>query len=80
MRTVFTAGAAAIILARRSDSAMAEETTVIYRDQAPGIAVEHGEGVVEHRDTTTGSRRLRFKDRSQGGRLGQFQDHPQGCN
>jgi hypothetical protein len=55
MRTVFTASAAAIILAGLSASAMAEETTVIHRDRAPGITVEHREGVVEHRDITTGS-------------------------
>ncbi|ACA15799.1 conserved hypothetical protein [Methylobacterium sp. 4-46] len=55
MRTVFVATLAATVLAGLSGSAMAEETTVIHRDRAPGVAVEHREGVVEHREVTTGS-------------------------
>ncbi len=55
MRMFPVVGAAAFILAGLSPSAMAEETTVVHRDRAPGVAVEHREGVVEHRSITTGS-------------------------
>ena len=55
MRMVFAAGAAALTLCGFSAPAMAEETAVIHRDRAPGIAVEHREGVVAHRDITARS-------------------------
>ncbi|AWN48055.1 hypothetical protein DK419_18400 [Methylobacterium terrae] len=81
MRTVFAAGAAAVILAGFSVSAMAEETTVIHRDRAPGIAVEHREGVVEHRDITTGSVDCGSKTVHKEDGMGNSKTvHKEGCN
>jgi hypothetical protein len=55
MRKTITVGFVAAALAGIAAPAMAEETTVIRRDSAPSVSVERREGVVEHREVTTGS-------------------------
>jgi glucose dehydrogenase len=81
MRTVLAVSAAAFLLAGISGSAMAEETTVIHRDRAPGIAVEHREGVVEHRDITTGSVDCGSKTVHKEDGMGNSKTvHKEGCN
>ena len=55
MRKTITVGFVAVALAGIAAPAMAEETTVIRRDSAPSVSVERREGVVEHREVTTGS-------------------------
>lgn len=55
MRKIMIAGFALATLTGLSTASMAEDTTVIHRDSAPGVAVEHRDGVVEHREVTTGS-------------------------
>ncbi|GJD64546.1 hypothetical protein [Methylobacterium frigidaeris] len=81
MRTIFAAGTAAVILAGFSVSAIAEETTVIHRDRAPGIAVEHREGVVERREITTGSVDCGSKTVHKEDGMGNSKTvHKEGCN
>lgn len=55
MRNLLIAGAAFAALAGASSSAVAEDTTVIRRDSGPSVSVERREGVVEHRNVTTGA-------------------------
>ena len=55
MRNLLIASAAFAALSGVSSSAMAEDTTVIRRDSSPSVSVERREGVVEHRDVTTGT-------------------------
>lgn len=55
MRNLLIAGAAFAALAGVSSGAMAEDTTVIRRDSGPSVSVERREGVVEHRNVTTGT-------------------------
>lgn len=55
MRTLTLAGAAVIAVFGLSSASFAQDTTVVHRDSGPGVAVEHHEGVVEHRTVTTGS-------------------------
>lgn len=55
MRKTITAGFIIATFSCLSGPSMAEDTTVIHRDSAPGVAVEHREGVVEHRGVSTGS-------------------------
>ena len=55
MRSFIIAGFAAAAFAGIATAATAEETTVVRRDSAPSVSVEHREGIVEHRDVTTGS-------------------------
>lgn len=81
MRTVFAAAAAAVVLAGFSFPAMAQETTVIHRDRAPGVAVERREGVVEHRDITTGSVDCGSKTVHKEDGMGNSKTvHKEGCN
>ena len=55
MRTILIISFAAAALAGFTSLSIAEDRTVVHRGSGPGVAVEHREGVVEHRDVTTGS-------------------------
>lgn len=55
MRNLILAGAACAALLSVAAPASAEDTTVVHRNSGPAVAVEHREGVVEHRDVTVGS-------------------------
>ncbi|GEP09026.1 hypothetical protein [Methylobacterium gnaphalii] len=55
MRNFIAAGFALAALAGLASPSLGEETTTIHRDSGPAVSVERREGVVEHRDVTTGS-------------------------
>ena len=55
MRKTIALGFVAAAIAGIAAPASAEETTVVRRDSAPSVSVEHRSGVVEHREVTTGS-------------------------
>jgi hypothetical protein len=55
MRTIPIISFAAVALAGFSSFSMAEDTTVVHRGSGPSVAVQHREGVVNHRDVTTDS-------------------------
>ena len=55
MRTILIISFAAAALAGFFSFSMAEDRAVVHRGSGPGVAVEHREGVINHRDVTTGS-------------------------
>lgn len=80
MRQTVIIGFVAAAFAGLAAPAMAEDTTVIHRDTAPGVAVEH-RGVVEHRDVTTGSVDCGSKTVHKEDGMGNSKTvHKEGCN
>ncbi|MGH1575156.1 hypothetical protein ACRAWG_36555 [Methylobacterium sp. P31] len=53
MRNLILVGATCSALLGVAAPASAEDTTVVHRNSGPAVAVEHREGVVEHRSVTT---------------------------
>ncbi|GJD56586.1 hypothetical protein [Methylobacterium dankookense] len=81
MRMLFIAGAALVGLAGLSTASSAEETTVVRRDSGPSVAVERREGVVEHRDITTGTVDCGSKTVHKEDGMGNSKTvHKEGCN
>lgn len=81
MRKLLVAGVTFAALSGLSGIAMAEETTVVHRDRAPGVTVEHRGGVVEHREVTTGSVDCGSKTIHKEDGMGNSKTvHKEGCN
>ncbi|MHB2211170.1 hypothetical protein [Methylobacterium sp. CM6257] len=81
MRNVILSGALFAALCGAAMPASAEETTVVHRDSGPSVAVEHREGVVEHRDVTTGSVDCGSKTVHKEDGMGNSKTvHKEGCN
>lgn len=80
MRKTITIGFLAAAVAGLAAPAMAEETTVIHRDAAPGVAVEHHD-TVERREVTTGSVDCGSKTVHKEDGMGNSKTvHKEGCN
>lgn len=81
MRMVLIASVAFASLAGLAGGASAEETTVVRRDSGPSVAVERREGVVEHREVTTGSVDCGSKTVHKEDGMGNSKTvHKEGCN
>ncbi|MFE1599786.1 hypothetical protein [Methylobacterium sp. ID0610] len=81
MRTILAVSLTVAVLTSLSGVSMAEETTVVHRDRAPGVTVEHRGGVVEHRDITTGSVDCGSKTIHKEDGMGNSKTvHKEGCN
>lgn len=81
MRKTITISILAAAFAGFTVPAMAEDTTVIHRDAAPGVAVEHRDGVVERREVTTGSVDCGSKTVHKEDGMGNSKTvHKEGCN
>ena len=83
MRSFTVAGLAFVALAGLSTASMAEETTVVHRDGGPtvGVGVGHRDGVVEHREVTTGSVDCGSKTVHKEDGMGNSKTvHKEGCN
>ncbi|MGH1571228.1 hypothetical protein ACRAWG_11715 [Methylobacterium sp. P31] len=81
MRNFVIAGLALAALGGFSTASVAEETAVVHRDGGPSVAVEHREGVVEHRDVTTGSVDCGSKTVHKEDGMGNSKTvHKEGCN
>lgn len=81
MRSFIIASLAVAAVAGVSSAVTAEDTTVIHRDSAPSVSVEHHEGVVEHRDVTTSSSDCGSKTVHKEDGAGNSKTvHKEGCN
>ncbi|TGD96185.1 hypothetical protein [Methylobacterium nonmethylotrophicum] len=81
MRTILAIAIAAAALSGLSGGAMAQDTTVIRRDSGPAVSVERREGVVEHREVTTGSVDCGSKTVHKEDGMGNSKTvHKEGCN